>query len=381
MRRTPALILGGGPAGSAAAILLAQARAPHLLIERNRETGDALCGGFLSWRSLESLRSIGIDPDDLNPASVTGVRLFHGDRIASAPLPRAAKGVSRHRLDTVMMRHAIAAGAAVERGVGARDHDEGVVRLSDGTSIATDALFLATGKHDLRGLARPASARGADPTLGLRLRLDPSPALTRLVGTAIELHLFDRGYAGLVLQEDGSANLCMAVHRSRLTEAGDPEALLAMLADDAPHLAARLGARTGGRIEAIANVPYGWRARSGTAGLFRLGDQAGVIPSLAGEGMGIAIASGIRAAQAYRRGGPGAAPAYQRRLARDLVRPIGLAGLIRRAAETPRFAAPMLWLAETAPFVVDLAARLTRINHSPIDARGSPDESSPSWTI
>lgn len=381
MRRTPALIIGGGPAGTAAAVLLARARAPHLLIERSRETGDLLCGGFLSWRSLESLRSIGIDPACLNPRDTRIVRLFHRGRIAKAPLPRAAKGVSRRRLDAVMMAHAIDQGARVERGIAVRGVEGRTARLGDGADIAADALFLATGKHDLRGLARPAGARGGDPSLGFRIRLGPAPALDRMVDDAIELHLFDRGYAGLVLQEDGSANLCMAVHRSRLDAAGSPEALLGEIAAECPALGDRLAWRAAGSIDAVANIPYGWRARWGADGLFRLGDQAGVIPSLAGEGMGIAITSGIRAARSHASHGPAGAGAYQRQLARDLYRPLGLAGIIRRAAESPRFAGALVGIAEKAPFLIDLAARSTRIGHSPVDAKHNGGESLSPWTI
>ncbi|PAV67634.1 hypothetical protein WR25_10284 [Diploscapter pachys] len=91
----------------------------------------------------------------------------------------------------------------------------------------------------------------------------------------------------------------MAVHRSRLHEAGSLPALLDALGAAHPRLGERLAYRASDApIDAIANVPYGWRERGGAAGLFRLGDQAGVIPSLAGEGMGIALASGISAADA-----------------------------------------------------------------------------------
>src|ERR1700712_1819148 len=196
MRRTPALIVGGGPAGAAAAVLLARARSPHLLIERTSETGDALCGGFLSWRTLETLEHIGIRRGALNRDDIRRLRLFAGRHEAEAWLPRPALAVSRWRLDTLMIEHAITAGAAVERGVAVRHAEERSVRLADDSEIAADALFLATGKHDLRGLARPVAVED-DPTLGLRVRLGPSQALDRLVGGTIELHLFDRGYAGL----------------------------------------------------------------------------------------------------------------------------------------------------------------------------------------
>lgn len=362
---TPLLILGGGPAGASAAIALARDGAAPLLVERTRETGDALCGGFLSWRTLAALAALGIDADALNPVPVTRVRLFAGGRMREASLPAPACGVSRRRLDTLLLARAASAGARIERGRTARAIEPGpdgawTVRFAEGDAIRTAALFLASGKHDVRGLARPASARGRDPTIGLRLRLAASPALSRSVGDAIELHLVDRGYAGLVLQEDGSANLCCAVHRSRLMEAGGPEALLAAMAREAPALGDRLAAGGDG-IDAVANVPYGWRERGGVAGLFRLGDQAAVIPSLAGEGMGIAIASGTRAAAAYRRGGAAAAECFQRRFARDAARPLAIAGAAWRLAERPVPARAALAVLPAA--LIDIVARLTRMDH------------------
>ncbi|HEX7693720.1 MAG TPA: FAD-dependent monooxygenase [Sphingomonas sp.] len=367
MRRTPALILGGGPAGAVTALRLAQARAPHLLIERQRETGDALCGGFLSWRTLEALERIGIRPSALNRDHIRRLRLFAGRHKAEAWLPRPAIAVSRWRLDTLLLDHAITAGAAVERGVAVRAVEEDMVRLADGTTIAADALFLATGKHDLRGLARDAGA-ATDPVLGLRVRLGPSQTLDRMVGGAIELHLFDRGYAGIARQEDGTVNCCMAVHRSRLSGAGSPDALLAALAAESPRLGERLAFRAqDAAIDAVANVPYGWRATAAEAGLFRLGDQAACIPSVAGEGMGIAIESGMRAAAAYRRHGASGAIDYQAALARDLSRPFAVASAVRAAAERPAWAGALIAAVRLAPQLAGIAARLTRISHKPLD--------------
>ena len=332
-----------------------------MLIERSRETGDAICGGFLSWRTLETLAKLGVEADALNPAPTTRVRLFAKGRSAEAPLPRPARSVSRRTLDTVLIAAAQAAGAAIERGVTVRAIEE-TVRLDDGAELHPAALFLASGKHDIRGLARPAEARGSDPTLGLRVRIAAAPGLTRLIGDSIELHLFDRGYVGIALQEDGSANVCMAVHRSRLNAAGDPERLLRALGDECPALGERLKYRAGAEpIDAIANVPYGWRVREGRAGLFRLGDQAGVIPSLAGEGMGIALASGVAAAEAYARSGAQAAVDWQVGFARRIAQPIGIARLIAGLGERPASAGALVTVAQLAPSLIDLAARLTRV--------------------
>jgi flavin-dependent dehydrogenase len=143
--------------------------------------------------------------------------------------------------------------------------------------------------------------------------------------------------------------------------------LLDQLARDHPRLGERFAYRSGSEaIDAIANVPYGWRATRASAGLFRLGDQAGVIPSLAGEGMGIAIASGIRASHAYLSGGD-AAIRFQNDFARATAGPIRLAGLVRDAAERPMLTAAALPLLAHIPHLIDIIASLTRIGHSPLD--------------
>ncbi|MBO0749575.1 MAG: hypothetical protein J2O44_03955, partial [Porphyrobacter sp.] len=224
------------------------------------------------------------------------------------------------------------------------------------------SLFLATGKHDLRGTARPRSAK--DPALGLRLRLRPSPGLARRLAQTIELHLFDGGYAGVVLQEDGSANLCLAARKSLIGEAGaGPVQLLAQLAAKHPHFALRLepGWREA-RVDTIGSVPYGWSARTTEQGVFRLGDQAAVIPSLAGEGIDIALASGIAAAEAWLAGGAEAAPAYQQALHERVRGPLMWAGAAWGLAERPAMTRLGLAAARLAPNFVARLVDATRLD-------------------
>lgn len=370
-----AIIVGAGPAGSAAAIGLARGGARALLLERARETGDALCGGFLSWQTLARLEMLGIDRASLGGQAVRRVRLFAGKRRSETMLPGEALGVSRHRLDSLLQAAAAAAGAGLERGVHATEIREDMVQTRDGGMLAAPSIFLATGKHGFRGFTRePAKWQRGDPVMGLRLRLPAHPAIERLVGDAIELHLFDRGYAGLVRQEDGSGNLCLAVHKSRLDEAGgEPAALLRLLGDALPRLGERLAHADWSRsIDAIGHVPYGWRAAETVPGLFRLGDQAGVIPSLAGEGMGLALASAEAAVAAWRHGTGDAAPAFQRRLAAAMQRPFTLANLVWRLGENRRAAGFATGAASLFPSLVRIISQATRL-----DRRGPPFPSGP----
>lgn len=351
------LIIGGGPAGSAAAIALARHGVHATIIERDREVRDAICGGFLSWRTLHALNALGVAPKG---HSVGTLALFAGKRQARVSLPGGAMGLSRRSLDTLMRDAALAGGAGIAFAT-VREIGGNEVHLADGATLTNDAIFLASGKHDVRGLPRP---RGdIDPTLGLRVRIAPHPRLSALVGGAIELHLFDRGYVGLVLQEDGSANLCLAVRKSRLGEAGGrPGGLLTEIGNATP-LGDRLAFADVMVPDAIAAVPYGWRAETTTPGVFRLGDQAAVVASLAGEGIGIAVASAVAAADAHARGGAGAALAYQRAFARRTRRPVRIANALWHAAERPmigRIATPFLGL---FPGLATLAATLTRVGH------------------
>ncbi len=232
------------------------------------------------------------------------------------------------------------------------------VRTADGARLEAESLFLATGKHELRGLARPRDAAGADPAVGLRACLAPGARLGAALDGMIELHLFDRGYAGLLVQEDGTINLCLSVKRSRV--GAGPEALLAGLAADAPRLIERIAdAREAPRWQAIAGVPYGWRTAETNAGIYRLGDQAAVIASLAGDGVAIALASGRMAAAHHAKAGAAGAIPFQHAFAAHAARPLGWAGRLRGIAEGPlRGLLPAL---AHVPGLAGLLARATRI--------------------
>lgn len=361
MRRTSALIVGGGPAGCAAAISLARLGLAPELIERSSGEHDSVCGGFLGWDALSALGRLGIDPAALGARPITRLRLCSANARIEARLPRPAAGLSRRTLDAHLLALAAQSGAVVRRGRTAKaaDLERRTVRLDDGEEIECGSLLIATGKYELRGAGRPLDT--SDAPVGLRTALRPSPALARALDGVIELHLFDGGYAGLLLQEDGSANLCLSAARARLKQAGGVEALIDELASELPSLAQRLSESEAGDWSAVAGVPYGWRAATSLPGVYRLGDQGAVIASLAGDGIAIALASGIAAAAALAQGEP--AEAWQASFSRRARRPIAVAEALRWAAEHERPRSSLMRLLRVAPSLPALAARLTRIGN------------------
>jgi len=295
-------IIGGGIAGAAAACHLARAGHAPLVIEREGEAHHKICGEFLSVETVAELRGLGIEPLALGAKAIGEVRLIHGRRIARTRLPFDALSLSRHRLDEALLARAVSLGARVERG-------RGVARVADVAN--KNGVFVATGKHALRGVER---ARGGGLT-GLKMYYRLAPAQAAALGNAVELILFAGGYAGLQLVEDGIANLCLLTR--------NPADGLTGAVVRAPHLQARLAGAEPllARPMAIANLPYGMVAAPEPehTGRFRLGDQFAMIPSFTGDGMGLALSTARWAAEAWLERGSNGADDYAR-VARHRVR-------------------------------------------------------------
>ena len=362
MRRTAALIVGGGPAGSAAAIMLARGGMAPELIERTPDVHDVVCGGFLGWDALASLERLGIDAKGLGARPIHRLRLVTTEQRVEVDLPHPAAGLSRRVLDAALLSEAASAGTVVMRGRAVRAGDPMArsVRLDDGEEIAADALLLATGKHELRGMTRTLDERAERPSLGLRTALPGSPRLHAELEGVIELHLFEGGYAGLLLQEDGTTNICLSVEQHRLSEARNVRTLIDQVTAETPRLGERLRTEALGEWDAVAGVPYGWRTGNTAPGVFRLGDQSAVIASLAGDGVAIALRSGTAAAAALLRHGPEGACSYQAAFSRRSALPLAVAEALRRAAARGGSRRALMRMA-TVPNLARLAARLTRI--------------------
>jgi flavin-dependent dehydrogenase len=222
-------------------------------------------------------------------------------------------------------------------------------------------VFLATGKHDLRGAARPLLHRAE--LVGLKTYLALSPEQMRELAGTVELVLFPGGYAGLMPVEADRAVLCWLMPRAFLRRLGPWPAALQWVLAACPHLARRLVAAVPLRERpvAVAGTPYGFLHRAhDDGGLFRLGDQAAVIPSLAGDGVAIALRSGQLAAAAWL-AGETAAGTYHLGLRRMLWRPVRLAGLAHRVVRNLPMQGWAVSACRRCPALLGLFASATRV--------------------
>jgi flavin-dependent dehydrogenase len=355
---TEIIVIGGGLAGAAAAIGLAQAGKQVRLFDKASGPQHKVCGEFLSGEAVDYLGRLGIDVAALGGVPIDRVSLQAGTRTSKAKLPFPAWSLSRCRLDAALLARAEACGADVQRAAIVQALEPGpggwTIRLHTGEQHRARDIFLATGKHDLRGHKRPPGRQNDLVAFKMYYRL-PMPA-------TVELILFPGGYAGLEPVEDGIANLCLVLQRQRLARLGGTwEGVLAHLAATAAPLAEKLSIAQPlwEKPLTITAIPYGLVQDKTEPGLWRLGDQAAVIPSFSGDGMSIALHSAATAVRDYLAGR--SAPASQRTLAGQLRGQVARATMISQALVHPAGQIILPCLAGLFPVALAVTARSTRI--------------------
>jgi flavin-dependent dehydrogenase len=358
------LILGGGVAGCAASIALARKGRAVTLIEREPIPRHKVCGEFLSGEALEDLHALGIDVASLGAVTVDRVRLAAAKSAAEAPLPFPAASLTRKALDTALIAEAVAVGVSVERGRNVQSLSRTKAGLwqallDDDTTREAPTVFLATGKHDLRGHARP---KDPDQWVAFKMYFRLAPAQAAELAGASELMLYPGGYGGIQPVEGGIANLCCVVQQRHFKRAGHRwESFLAKIQKDCPHLAMRLrGAEPLLTKQiAITHIPYGYIRRTTEEQLYCIGDQAAVIPSFTGDGISIALHTARCAVAAYLAAEPAAI--FQAKLRSALLAQMRLAEFAADGLNNPVSRAVLPFCLRLWPGVMRVTARLTRV--------------------
>jgi len=300
----------------------------------------------------------------LGAVPIESVRLAAARRAAEAPLPFPAASLTRKALDTALIAEAIAAGVRVERGrsvqaLARTTSNVWQATLDGGATCEARTVFLATGKHDLRGHTRP-----EDPErwVAFKMYFRLAHAQAAELARASELMLYPGGYGGIQPVEGGIANLCWVVQQRYLARAGNRwENLLAKMQQDCPHLAMRLAGAEPllARPIAITHIPYGYIRRTTEDRLYCIGDQAAVIPSFTGDGISIALHTARCAVAAYLAEEPAAL--FQANLRSALLAQMRLAEFAADGLNNALARAVLPFCLRVWPGVMRVTAKLTRV--------------------
>ncbi len=365
------VIIGGGIAGNVASVHLARAGWDVLLMEKKSYPFHRLCGEFLSPEmqrgladvgAIEAIRAIGAK-------SIRRVRLTEpGGAVFESNLPGTALGISRFRLDPILADSARRAGATVREGVSAReihgDPAAGFDVISSEGAIRARCVVGAWGKRSSmdRKLDRAFFSKKS-PFVAFKSHYEGGS-----LPETIELHAFDGGYCGLSEVEGDRINVCWIARLEALKAAGgNQDAMVENTFGQNARLADRMAGmrRVPGTECAVSQVSFSVRTPF-EDDVCMIGDTAGTIAPLCGDGMAMAVHSAELASEhisAFLRGSE-APEAFRERYAaawrRLFSRRISLGSGLHRGFVHPVGAAIGLRILSRAPGLGRWVIRQTR---------------------
>ena len=309
-----ALIVGAGPAGASAAILLATAGWSVGLIERHVFPRNKVCGECVAASNLPLLDALGVGADAMAHAGpeLRRVALMRGTRIVEAALPEAAtpwhawgRAIARRTLDPLLLARARAVGAvvlqpwAVQNVIGtAGRHLYAVCHTVSRRQAVLSAPVAIFAHGSWEHLPAEQSAHrltvGASDLLAFRANF----AGSSLAAGLLPILAFNGGYGGMVLANNGVATLACCIRADRLhalrrATPGIPagEVIEAMLKRECRGVAEALcGAARRSVWLASGPIAPGVHLREDDQ-VFRIGNAAGEAHPIIGEGMSMALQS------------------------------------------------------------------------------------------
>lgn len=301
-------IIGGGPGGSAAAISAARAGLRVVLCEKGPYGRDKVCGDGLTPRAIAALNELGIDHSVAH--RIDGLRMIAGKKQRELAWPTTDRFPNhgavwpRQRFDNHLLDVAIAAGADVRFDAEALPviEDSKVVGITvNGEVLRSSLVILATGAQGAAAKMLGA-VRDPDETFGLAIRAyAPTPrhaerhleaclSLRDEHGTPIP------GYGWMFPAGDGTVNIGVG---ALSTMKGFKKLNLNTLLDQYASIV-----RDSWSLGDYVDKPRAWRlpmscvSRHGP-GWVAIGDAAGFVNPMNGEGIDYALESGALAVKCF----------------------------------------------------------------------------------
>jgi flavin-dependent dehydrogenase len=288
-------IIGGGLGGLALSIQLARMGHAVVLFEKEEYPFHRVCGEYISNESRNFLMGLGLDPAGLGISLISTLQLSDKNgKLLQQELPLGGFGISRYKLDAELAKLAKEAG----------------VSLFENSKV-NDVVF--TGKEFVIDAGKErCTVRVAAGSFGKRSNLDikwkrpfasaKRNKLNNYIGIKyhiqgdflekiISLHLFNNGYCGLAKVEGDRYNLCYLTTADNLQQCGgDIEKMESTILSSNPHLKQifERGRKCDETPVTISQISFDKKQQVENH-ILMVGDAAGMITPLCGNGMSMAL--------------------------------------------------------------------------------------------
>jgi len=288
-------IVGGGLAGLALSIQLASKGHRVIVLEKEQYPFHKVCGEYISLESWNFLKSLGLDLERMNLPIITQLQVSATNgNLLQQKLPLGGFGISRYLLDYSLAEIARSIGVVVEENTKVNDilFSKSLFNIETSQqSYAATVVCASYGKRSNIDIKwkRPfavAQKNKLNNYIGIKYHIK-----TDFPVDTIALHIFDNGYCGIVKIEGDKYNLCYLTKAGNIQKSkGSINEMEKLILARNPHLKKLFG-ESEFLYETpftISQISFDKKAQVEDHVLM-LGDAAGMITPLCGNGMSMAL--------------------------------------------------------------------------------------------
>jgi flavin-dependent dehydrogenase len=302
MQHSDIIIIGGGLGGLIAAHQLAKNGREVLLIEKKKYPFHRVCGEYISNEVKNFLFTEDLFPKEIGPSDINKFQLSSiKGNMANMPLDLGGFGISRYAFDLFLYQKASAEGVTfmlqtqVEEVGFEQKENRFFLKLSKGNPLSANHVIGAFGKRSKVDKAMDRHfMHQRSPFIGVKYHVK-----TDFDRNTVALHNFEGGYCGLNQVEKGIFNLCYLGSKEQLRHYGNIPEMEKEVLHKNPHLRQifQNSEFLFDKPEVINEINFSPK-RPVEDHILMVGDAAGLITPLCGNGMAIAIHTGKLAAEA-----------------------------------------------------------------------------------
>ncbi len=292
------IIAGGGLAGLTSAIHLSQMGVTVTLIDKAEFPKHKVCGEYISNEVRPYLDWLGVDLSDVQPVQISKIEFSTpSGRTLQSELPLGGFGVSRYALDDHLFHTAVAHGCrTISDTIVSIDFDDDhfFVTLASGQTLFADVVLGAFGKRsNLDQKMRRRFISKKSPWLAVKGHFEGT-----IADNVVGLHNFKGGYCGVSRVEQGRINICYLADFKTFKRYKDIEAYQKAVLYQNPKLREVFESLTPlfDKPMTISQISFDKKPCVENHVLM-IGDTAGLIHPLCGNGMAIAIHSAKMASE------------------------------------------------------------------------------------